>query len=330
MRQFTRAAVDLPTLRDDGPGGRAAKRHRAARNTDPQSELDFVAHWNQPDVRGALHAIQGWVCAYCQGDISRDGGDIDHFRPKNGSAEAGHSGYWWLAYRFDNYVLACRRCNEYVKRERFPVRGPLRACEDHSDPEAHEHRLLADPTRDPVETSFWVDMSDKLCPVSAPSSVTDATIRERTDETVKFFHLAADPDLIRPRVRARAEVIRVRDSNGSWEEIRHRAVRYHPDSMAWRDALRTFAPHVPLPTSDEELRWLLGNLEERLNLALGLIERGRNLEFWKARQRQILWTFAVLWAHPPTGRPEDVASWLAENALAPAVERFKAHLTRSR
>lgn len=129
MRGLQRPSCSPPTLRETGSGGRAALRHREQRTANPKGELYFTDHWNRPDVRGALFAMQGWVCAYCQCEIAlRDGGDVDHFRPTSGSRHVHHDGYWWLAYRFDNHLLSCRRCNEHIKRDQFPVRGDC-ACD---------------------------------------------------------------------------------------------------------------------------------------------------------------------------------------------------------
>ena len=49
---------------------------------------------------GALYAMQGRVCAYCEQKLPEsDRGDVEHFRPK--------SLYRWLAYAFENYLLSC-------------------------------------------------------------------------------------------------------------------------------------------------------------------------------------------------------------------------------
>ena len=64
-------------------------------------------------------------CAYCEADITRQAGDIDHYRPANGVTDenrkpvtregAGgverHPGYRWLAYSWDNLLPSCSACN---------------------------------------------------------------------------------------------------------------------------------------------------------------------------------------------------------------------------
>lgn len=330
MRGLRRPSLLPPTLRADRAAGKKTDEHREKRAHDPECDLDFPGHWNNPDVRGALFAMQGWVCAYCQRDLDGDGGDVDHFRPKNGSRHVGHDGYWWLAYRFDNYLLACRRCNEHVKQEQFPVRGVARAKDTHDDAEAHEHRLLLDPARegDAVEACLRVDVVNELCPVRALlHDERDCDVCERVAETERLFHLNENVDHRRPRIRARVDVIRSRRERGSAEEHRMKAGRYHPHSAAWRDALRTYAPEVPLPSPAEELRWLLAQMLERLNLWIRARSEGDG-DAWGARADEIGWALAFLWTDPPAGDSEAVRVWLDEHRLTEWVERFRRQLTR--
>jgi hypothetical protein len=53
------------------------------------------------------------------------------------------SGYWWLAFDWNNYSLACSTCNQGWKRNLFPVRG-ARALYGEGM-ELHEIPLLLDP-----------------------------------------------------------------------------------------------------------------------------------------------------------------------------------------
>lgn len=109
--RLRRPAATPPTLRDTGKGGITAAEHVRKRAMAPGAELRFPGHWNEPDVRGALHAMQGIACAYCQRQLDDERGQVDHFRPKGGGKEAGGSNYWWLAYSFDNCFLSCGTCN---------------------------------------------------------------------------------------------------------------------------------------------------------------------------------------------------------------------------
>ncbi len=89
-------------------------------------------------------AQHGGKCAYCESRI-RAGypGDVEHYRPKTEVKEprdrgnrddtggkprgrrwrkSTRPGYWWLAYRWDNYLYSCNRCNSW-KASSFPLRG---------------------------------------------------------------------------------------------------------------------------------------------------------------------------------------------------------------
>lgn len=74
-------------------------------------------------AKNQLLAETGGKCAYCEAPISAVAfGDVEHYRPK--------SSYWWLAYCYDNYLVACQLCNQKFKRNAFPVqnrkmRGPV-------------------------------------------------------------------------------------------------------------------------------------------------------------------------------------------------------------
>src|SRR4051812_48090884 len=120
MRSIRRARVRVPTLAPGGTGRNKAAQNLAARKVDGNAELTFPDHWNESDVRGALYAAQGKVCAYCGCLLPRnDRGDVDHFRPKSRLRDdPSHGGDWWLAYVFDNYLLSCSTCNRNCKSDR--------------------------------------------------------------------------------------------------------------------------------------------------------------------------------------------------------------------
>jgi hypothetical protein len=70
-------------------------------------------------AKSHLRRDTGKKCAYCEAPTSTVAhGDVEHFRPK--------SLYWWLAYRFDNYLFACQICNQIYKGDNFPISGRAR------------------------------------------------------------------------------------------------------------------------------------------------------------------------------------------------------------
>lgn len=64
------------------------------------------------DVRSALALIYHGKCAYCEQKVEQT--HVEHYRHKNN--------YYWLAYSWDNLLLACPHCNEY-KGVNFELEG---------------------------------------------------------------------------------------------------------------------------------------------------------------------------------------------------------------
>lgn len=101
-------------------------------------------------------------CAWCERirDVSREL-DVEHYRPKvkvtrwDGEPPLVSDtppqemdigpGYWWLAFSWDNYSLACKACNQEWKRNLFPVREPRPSCNEGI--EKTEQPLLLDPSK---------------------------------------------------------------------------------------------------------------------------------------------------------------------------------------
>lgn len=63
-----------------------------------------------------LTAFGHGKCWYCEASSHRSPLAVDHFRPKlavtvHRSGLLNHHGYYWLAYDWENYRVACSRCN---------------------------------------------------------------------------------------------------------------------------------------------------------------------------------------------------------------------------
>lgn len=106
-------------------------RSKVERGEKLRSE-DFPSHWwRKDDVVKVLWEMHRGKCCYCERrrDMKRER-DVEHFRPKSGIAEdRDHRGYWWLAYDWENYFSSCKKCNQYHKKNHFPLmNGSSRAC----------------------------------------------------------------------------------------------------------------------------------------------------------------------------------------------------------
>lgn len=318
MIGLRRTKVTPPTLRAGGEAATAAETNEQRRRSDPGAEIGLEPHWQNADVRGALYAMQGWVCAYCQRKIDRrDHKYVDHFRPKKG-------GYWWLSYQFANYFLTCGLCNER-KGERFPIdEGASRLTYETQERILVEERMLLDLVADPVDLCLYVDVDDQgghYGEVVARLVPIEPALGRRAERTIDFFALNEDVDHLQERVRLLDKVTSLH-REGKHDKLRRRASRYRHHAATVRSFLGVYAPEL-LPDGGSELTWFLTDLCERLKADLD--ERGR----WRARPGsnrsraiEIVWALAYLWMDPPAGTAEDVARLLERMECKRLVERY--------
>ena len=73
---------------------------------------DFDSIWSE--LKEVIWRKQGMRCCICETDFTiTHSTDVEHYRPK--------VQYWWLAYNYENYYLACAECNRKYKRVEFPL-----------------------------------------------------------------------------------------------------------------------------------------------------------------------------------------------------------------
>jgi len=117
------------------------------------------------DVKPHFMEAKQRKCGFCEVFITESTGDVEHYRPKNAVwslAERGEelenlvnirgrkfnkdfgSGYWWLAYAWDNYLVSCPTCNQKWKSALFPI-AEQRTMPPEPGDEATETALLMDP-----------------------------------------------------------------------------------------------------------------------------------------------------------------------------------------
>ena len=89
----------------------------ACQDTKSRQELlngHYSEVWRDRDLKENLAKITHYKCWYCETPLTRDDLVIDHYRPKGRVFEEDpdNEGYWWLAFRFSNFRLSCKYCNE--------------------------------------------------------------------------------------------------------------------------------------------------------------------------------------------------------------------------
>ena len=325
MRQLRRPKPHLPTLHrietDHGQNWKGTK-----------SDGPTGAEWRKPDVRGALIAMHGRVCAYCQSELRRgDRGDVDHFRPR--------SLYRWLTYDFRNFLLSCLECNRTIKRSLFPLRPRASHCTyARRKSLAREARLLLDPSVDEIDAWVTYDIKKETCPI-VPMTSLPPKIAEMVEATIRFFRLnletVATPrlDLIADRIRIMREAgaLLLKFEAGERDlatEIKVKACRFLPHGLVARKVLEVAGRQDLLPTPEEELEYFLHLLKERVDwlMATASAEQ-QHSESWQQLHDELAYTLATLWVDPPALDSERVGVLLAEFGLAEWVAPYRDRLT---
>ena len=73
--------------------------------------------WLKDQVADALYDSHNGKCCYCERKRDRKREmDVEHYRPKGKvNGVDGHTGYWWLAFNWNNLLWSCKTCNQKFK-----------------------------------------------------------------------------------------------------------------------------------------------------------------------------------------------------------------------
>lgn len=127
----------------------------ASKGRDPTG--DEIERFDYRIAGTLLWKRQRRKCAYCEYSEQRKRNDVEHFRPKGHASRGAHVpqtyGYWWLAWRWENLLFACRNCNQSpFKLDKFPLASGSGVLVAEQDPHgAHagvEQPELLDPARE--------------------------------------------------------------------------------------------------------------------------------------------------------------------------------------
>jgi uncharacterized protein (TIGR02646 family) len=152
------------------------------------------------ELKATLKAVSHNKCWYCESVDARSDNAVDHYRPKSAVAECtDHDGYWWLAFRWDNYRFCCTFCNcQRVhhetgtvggKADHFPLKDERRRARNPADDLADEEPLLLDPT-EPADPGFlWFDETGQAVPHPELCGDPDGYSALRASRSVSLYHL---------------------------------------------------------------------------------------------------------------------------------------------
>ncbi len=146
-------------------------------------------------------------CAFCECNVSVGHHlDTEHFRPKDK--------YYWLAYEWSNFLLACRKCNSDCKNTQFPIENQQAALPDvaihrnynaflaacHIRALENEKRLLLHPVLDKPEEHLAFQENGEVLPINdSLKGKTSIEVYGLNDWQDKGTKKAKRPELVRAR-----------------------------------------------------------------------------------------------------------------------------------
>lgn len=144
---------------------RREKELRKIRKLAKSRELksgDFENLWSNPKVKDFLYESQHGKCCYCERKRDKRESDVEHFRPKAEVKEAGedHQGYWWLAYSWENLLIACKTCNQEYKKSKFPLKDEGKRAYTENCDLGEEEPFLINPLEENPELLIDYDLRE--------------------------------------------------------------------------------------------------------------------------------------------------------------------------
>ena len=108
-------------------------------------------HYSKKAVKDVLRRMHHDKCCYCETKQYTPAYlHVEHFRPKGAVRQSRAQdnefpGYYWLAYCWDNLLLACFECNVTYKNTMFPLANPTQRAQSHNDDITREQELFVNP-----------------------------------------------------------------------------------------------------------------------------------------------------------------------------------------
>jgi uncharacterized protein (TIGR02646 family) len=170
-----------------------------------EEKIEYIENhdniWQDPILKEALLCLSHYKCWYCEALEDRSSYHVDHFRPKKRIRYAKNKtreGYWWLAFDWRNYRLACQFCNTSNKGTRrsgpalgkadwFPLLDESQRVTDPNKTLRDEMPCLLDPTvpGDPELLIF----SENDGEAKPAEDETDSFLWLRAEKTIYILHL---------------------------------------------------------------------------------------------------------------------------------------------
>lgn len=170
------------------------------------------------EIKEQLALLFNNKCWYTESPQNGTDTDVDHYRPKKQVAELNkkgkkHTGYWWLAFKLENYRYSCIVAN---RRRRDVVTGKTGGKADHF-PLLDENKRAWTPTceyedeqpilLDPCKVSDVALLTFKENGEAMPRYKENSNPRlfKRADISIEYYHLN-HTDFVNARIDLRDEI----------------------------------------------------------------------------------------------------------------------------
>ncbi|MFO0916661.1 MAG: hypothetical protein U0795_27145 [Pirellulales bacterium] len=156
---------------------------------------DHDGEWSY--LKGSLWTLGAAKCWFSEDIIQRDGGHVEHFRPKKRLSGASHPGYWWRAFDWTNFRFAHPTVNlritDYLTGKKagkggyFPLRDESLRASSKAD-EGREEPVLLDPTSAEDCRLLCFELSSGK-PIPRYKRDQNEWLHRRAKESIDYFHL---------------------------------------------------------------------------------------------------------------------------------------------
>lgn len=196
--------ISLDLVRESLPDGWEARAQAATDAVAAVQPDNRAAEVNRrspvwQELKATLKRVSHNKCWYCESVDIRSDNAVDHFRPKNAVAECpGHEGYWWLAFKWENYRFCCTFCNcrridqatgqDGGKADHFPLHDEARRSRTPADNLDDEEPMLLDPTALADPGLLWFDENGQAAPNPICSGPNGYPFK-RAEASILFYHL---------------------------------------------------------------------------------------------------------------------------------------------
>lgn len=171
----------------------AACAELADANTEAERDAIIEAKqklWRDERIRDWLLGLFHNKCWYSEAQEAVSAYHVDHYRPKGRVTDVGRvhhePGYWWLAFRWQNYRI-CGQLINVKKNDVFPLVSGHRATPDVAVSLRLEAPALLDPTTDDARLISF-EMDEDGCR-AVPSGGADEEDMDRVLTTIEVIGL---------------------------------------------------------------------------------------------------------------------------------------------